>query len=165
MDYNTQRAPGFYMEQLEHTPYHKERVAYFRWMYNKDPGHQYAKLGPLPPRAETDPECPCPKDLNGETGIPGSTQSLWRDGVPMPVDPSVFAPPKPAPTTAFAPNGIAPTPSGQNIPTPQTSPQSPAPQLPLQNDPGIYDLPTAPVYGPSATDWGGFRVINHGPAR
>jgi hypothetical protein len=166
------------MEQVEHMPYHKERVAYFRWMYNKDPGHQYAKLGPLPPRAEVDPDCPCPADLQGQKGVPGSTESLWRDGVPMPVDPSVFAPQKPAPPTGFAPQSSGAAPQGPSVTqqTPVAAPSSggqagdvpptlpqlqlPLPPLPpLPSDTEPLNTPVPPTYGPTAQDWGDFRVM------
>jgi len=184
MDYNTQRAPAFYMEEVEHLPYHKERVAYFRWMYNKDPGHQYAKLGPLPPRPEVDPDCPCPKDVEGMKGIPGTTESLWRDGVPQPVDESVFAPPTPPPPTGFAPLPADAQPPRTTIPSvPVTAPTAPnganssayAPRAPVQQQPAPVPPPKTlntapadpivpPAYGPSAQPWGNFRVIGNQPA-
>ncbi len=49
-DYNTLRAPAFYLEQEDHLPYPAPQVGYYRWMYDKDPGHQLACLGPIPPR-------------------------------------------------------------------------------------------------------------------
>ena len=49
-DYNTLRCPAFYLEQEDHLPYPAAQVGYYRWMYDKDPGHQLACLGPIPPR-------------------------------------------------------------------------------------------------------------------
>ena len=44
-DYNTLMVPALYLEQDDHLPYPATQVGYYRWMYDKDPGHQYACLG------------------------------------------------------------------------------------------------------------------------
>lgn len=153
-DCDTYCGPALCLEQVDHLPYHKERVGYFRWMYNKDPGHQYAKLGPLPPRQCCDPDCPTTCDIQGQGGggIPGSTDFLWKSGTPQPVDPSVFLPPTPPPE-GFAPlngsPGQAPTATSGSRPVsaPNVAP-APSLKLPAGNQPE----------GPTAQRWGGFKV-------
>ncbi|MGE3314555.1 MAG: hypothetical protein AB7O26_05515 [Planctomycetaceae bacterium] len=156
MDWDTYCGTAYCMETIDHLPYHKERIGYFRWQYNKDPGHQYAKLGPLPPRPECDPDCPCIQDIQGQGGggIPRSTDSLWQPGVPQPVDESVFLPPVPPPQ-GFAPQ--TPTPALAQPPG-ATSGSRPA-SAPNVVPPPSLKLPAdspSPYYGPTAQRWGGF---------
>lgn len=158
MDWDTYYGTAYCMETIDHLPYHKERVGYFRWQYNKDPGHQYAKLGPLPPRPECDPDCPCIQDIQGQGGggIPRSTDSLWQPGVPQPVDASVFLPPQPPPQ-GFAPQNTVTAPAQPPGATSGSRPASapnvvPPPSLKLPAD------PSSQYYGPTAQRWGGFNV-------
>lgn len=158
---NLYYGPSLNFEMVDHLPYHKERVGYYRWMYNKDPGHQYSKLGIMPPRPECDPDCPCIQDVQGQGGggIPGSTDSLWLGGVPRPVDPIVFEPPQPPPE-GFAPQAPAPaTPPGSNSGTrPASTPNVvPPPSLKLPDA-----NPNSPA-GPTAQGWGNFKVSGNQP--
>lgn len=78
-DFNTLHEPALFWEQVDHLPYDKRRVGQFRWMYGKDPGHQYDKLKFDPPLPDEPVEIPEP------VGLPLSPQSLWRDGTPEPI--------------------------------------------------------------------------------
>lgn len=91
-DYNTLRAPAFYLEQDDHLPYPAPQVGYYRWMYDKDPGHQLACLGPIPPR--TCPPCdhvppgndPFEYEVYFPTAIPHQSDQLWANKLPEPIN-------------------------------------------------------------------------------
>jgi hypothetical protein len=92
LDYNTLRYPAIYLEQEDHLPYPAAQVAYYRWMYDKDPGHQLACLGPIPPR--TCPSCdpvppgndPFEYEVYFPAGIPKQSDQLWGNKLPEPVN-------------------------------------------------------------------------------
>ena len=91
-DYNTLRCPAFYLEQEDHLPYPAPQVGYYRWMYDKDPGHQLACLGPIPPRTCA----PCDRVPAGNdpfeyevyfpTAIPRQSDQLWGNKLPEPIN-------------------------------------------------------------------------------
>lgn len=91
-DYNTLRSPAFYLEQEDHLPYPAAQVAYYRWMYDKDPGHQLACLGPIPPR--TCPNCnpvppgnePFEYEVNFPAAVPRQNDQLWGNKLPEPIN-------------------------------------------------------------------------------
>ena len=91
-DYNTLRAPALYLEQDDHLPYPATQVGYYRWMYDKDPGHQFACLGAIPPR--TCPNCdpvppgdqPFEYQVYFPSGIPRPSDELWGNKLPEPVN-------------------------------------------------------------------------------
>jgi hypothetical protein len=91
-DYNTLQAPAFYLEQEDHLPYPATQVAYYRWMYDKDPGHQLACLGVIPPR--TCPNCdpippgndPFEYEVVFPAGIPRQNDELWGNKLPEPIN-------------------------------------------------------------------------------
>jgi hypothetical protein len=94
LDYNTLRFPGLYFEQIDHLPYPQAQVGYYRWMYDKDPGHQLAALGPVPTPAckGCDPSCvpngdaPFEYQVPHPAGIPGQTETLWGTKLPEPIN-------------------------------------------------------------------------------
>jgi hypothetical protein len=92
VDYNTLRAPAFYVEQDDHLPYPATQVGYYRWMYDKDPGHQLACLGPIPPPTcrKCDPvpagEDPFEYEVYFPTGVPRPSDQLWGSKLPEPVN-------------------------------------------------------------------------------
>ena len=91
-DYNTLRCPAFYLEQEDHLPYPAAQVGYYRWMYDKDPGHQLACLGPIPPK--TCPNCdpvppgnePFEYEVYFPTGVPRQSDQLWGNRLPEPIN-------------------------------------------------------------------------------
>jgi hypothetical protein len=91
-DYNTLRAPALYLEQNDHLPYPATQVGYYRWMYDKDPGHQYACLGVIPPR--TCPNCdpvppgeqPFEYQVYFPAGVPRPSDELWGNKLPEPIN-------------------------------------------------------------------------------
>jgi hypothetical protein len=91
-DYNTLRAPAFYLEQDDHLPYPAFQVGYYRWMYDKDPGHQLACLGPIPPRTCPPSDRVPPGDDPFEyevyfpTAIPRESDQLWGNKLPEPIN-------------------------------------------------------------------------------
>ncbi len=91
-DYNTLRCPAFYLEQEDHLPYPAAQVGYYRWMYDKDPGHQLACLGPIPPRTcrTCDPVPPGDEPFEYEvcfpTGVPRQSDQLWGNRLPEPIN-------------------------------------------------------------------------------
>jgi hypothetical protein len=91
-DYNTFRAPALSFEQVDHLPYPAAQVGYYRWMYDKDPGHQLAALGTVTPPVHVVPQCVPP---NGDpfeyqvafpTAIPYPTDPLWGKDLPEPIN-------------------------------------------------------------------------------
>jgi hypothetical protein len=125
-DYNTFRAPSLSFEQVDHLPYPAAQVGYYRWMYDKDPGHQLAALGPVTPPACVVPQCVPPGDNPFEyqvafpNAIPYQTDPLWAEGQPEPIN----------------------VPRGQ----PGDAPNSKEPQ------PGLLTVPMAPVLPPGGGD-------------
>jgi hypothetical protein len=91
-DYNTFRAPALSFEQVDHLPYPAAQVGYYKWMYDKDPGHQLAALGPVTAPACVVPQCVPPGNDPFEyqvafpTGVPNHTDSLWAEGQPEPIN-------------------------------------------------------------------------------
>ena len=91
-DYNTLRAPAFYLEQEDHLPYPAAQVGYYRWMYDKDPGHQLACLGQIPPR--TCPPCdrvpagnePFEYEVYFPTALPRQSDQIWGNKLPEPIN-------------------------------------------------------------------------------
>jgi hypothetical protein len=110
-DYNTLRAPAFYLEQEDHLPYPAPQVGYYRWMYDKDPGHQLACLGPIPPRTCA----PCDRVPAGNepfeyevyfpTAIPRQSDQLWGNKLPEPIN--VPGGPNPSAQSNGAGGGLA----------------------------------------------------------
>jgi len=137
IDYNTLRNPAMYVEQVDHLPYPAPQVGYYRWMYDKDPGHQLACLGNFPP-----PQCktcdPLAMPPAGEpfeyqvlypTGMPGPTDRLWSEKLPEPINLS----------SATAPGEMASSPG----PSPPSGRPSMSEAIP------ILPPPSAPVNGPN----------------
>jgi len=91
-DYNTLMAPALYLEQDDHLPYPATQVGYYRWMYDKDPGHQYACLGVIPPRtcANCDPVPPGDQPFEYQVyfpaGVPRPSDDLWGNKLPEPIN-------------------------------------------------------------------------------
>jgi hypothetical protein len=129
-DYNTFRAPALSLEQFDHLPYPAAQVGYYRWMYDKDPGHQLAALGPVTPPTCVVPQCvptgdnPFEYQVEFPTAIPLQTDSLWGEGQPEPIN----------------------VPRGQPGDTPgMSSPKGNA-------QPGTLTVPMAPVLPPASGD-------------
>jgi hypothetical protein len=91
-DYNTFRAPALSFEQFDHLPYPAAQVGYYRWMYDKDPGHQLACLGPVPQPTCVAPQCvppdgdPFEYQVAFPGAIPTHTDPLWGPGTPEPIN-------------------------------------------------------------------------------
>jgi hypothetical protein len=91
-DYNTLQYPALYLEQEDHLPYPAAQVAHYRWMYDKDPGHQLACLGTIPPRVcpNCDPIPPGNEPFEYEVvfpaGIPRQNDQLWGNKLPEPIN-------------------------------------------------------------------------------
>ncbi len=122
-DYNTLRAPALYVEQVDHLPYTAPKVGYYRWMYDKDPGHQMACLGPVRPPVcrNCDPQAVPPGDepFAYEVSFPGAvprpSDQLWGTKLPEPINV--------AGTPAATNSSLLPSPTG------------PPPSRPLPNGP------------------------------
>ena len=129
-DYNTFRAPALSLEQFDHLPYPAAQVGYYRWMYDKDPGHQLAALGPVTPPARVVPQCvpagdnPFEYQVAFPSAIPLQTETLWGEGQPEPIN----------------------VPRGQPGDTPGVNP------LKGNDQPGTLTVPMAPVLPPTARD-------------
>jgi hypothetical protein len=130
-DYNSFREPAITLSQFDHLPYPAPQVGYYRWMYDKDPGHQLACLGPVTPPACVVPQCVPP---NGDPfeyqvafpgAIPNQTDPLWGPGTPEPIN----VPRGPGDAPSFDPSTGKP---------------------PAQ--PELLTVPMAPVPPPSQTD-------------
>ncbi len=84
--------PALYLEQNDHLPYPATQVGYYRWMYDKDPGHQYACLGVVPPRtcANCDPVPPGDQPFEYQVyfpaGVPRPSDELWGNKLPEPIN-------------------------------------------------------------------------------
>jgi hypothetical protein len=130
-DYNTFRAPALSFEQFDHLPYPASQVGYYRWMYDKDPGHQLAALGPVTPPVGVVPQCVPAGDTPFEyqvafpNAIPLQTDPLWAEGQPEPI----------------------------NVPQGQPA-DGPKPGVPTgkESQPGLLTVPMAPVLPPSGGD-------------
>jgi hypothetical protein len=91
-DYNSFRAPALSFEQFDHLPYPPAQVGYYRWMYDKDPGHQLAALGPVTAPPVVVPQCvpsgdnPFEYQVAFPSAIPRETDSLWGEGQPEPIN-------------------------------------------------------------------------------
>lgn len=130
-DYNSFREPSLSFTQFDHLPYPPAQVGYYRWMYDKDPGHQLAALGPVPQPTCVVPQCvpagdnPFEYQVQFPNAIPNQTDSLWGDNLPEPIN-TLRTPP---------PEG-----SKSNGPTGKEPP------------PGMLTVPMAPVLPPSTGD-------------
>ena len=157
-DYNTLRCPAFYLEQEDHLPYPAAQVGYYRWMYDKDPGHQLACLGPIPPRTcgPCDPVPPRDEPFEYEvlfpTAIPRHSDQLWGSKLPEPINT------QPTPTLADGPPGLEAAPSNSrpglvpilpplsrpiNPPPPNALTVPPPPAAGAELDTGRRDRPPA----------------------
>jgi hypothetical protein len=135
IDYNSYLAPSVSLEQDDHLPYPAPQVGYYRWMYDKDPGHQLAALGPVTPPtcnncgpAVPPPGQPFEYQVLFPAGVPGETNDLWNAQLPEPIN---------------APHGPAPGPSPG---VPGTPPQN-GPMMPAESVPILPQAPP-PVNGP-----------------
>lgn len=121
VDYNTWFAPAITFEQVDHLPYPAPQVGYYRWMYDKDPGHQLAALGPVPPPTCCVPQVVPPGDnpfeyqVDFPNAIPYQTDGLWGPGQPEPINVSQ--------TPADTPSGTPP--AGRTSPPMMTVPMAP----------------------------------------
>jgi hypothetical protein len=148
-DYNTLRAPALYLEQDDHLPYPATQVGYYRWMYDKDPGHQYACLGAIPPR--TCPTCdpvppgdqPFEYQVYFPAGVPRPSDELWGNKLPEPVN-------MPAPAHVELRPNLSP-PAGSVPPTNPFAPTLPPPPSPI-HEPGASSEPPIPDGGESPDD-------------
>jgi hypothetical protein len=92
VDYNSFLAPSISFEQVDHLPYWAPQVGYYRWMYDKDPGHQLAALGPVTPPANCVPQIVPPGDnpfeyqVDFPNAIPHQTDPLWGENQPEPIN-------------------------------------------------------------------------------
>ena len=125
LDYNTLDCPAIYVEQVDHLPYPAGQVGYYRWMYDKDPGHQLAGLNPPVVKAAPAPAMPGPDEPFGyqilyPAGVPNQTDQLWSTKTPEPVN---------LPKGAFGDLWTAPKTEGPNLAPPATS-TGPSPILP-----------------------------------
>jgi hypothetical protein len=187
-DYNTLMAPALYLEQDDHLPYPATQVGYYRWMYDKDPGHQYACLGVIPPRtcANCDPVPPGDQPFEYQVyfpaGVPRPSDDLWGNKLPEPIN--VSAP-------MHAESHLGPSgPLGNSPPLPpgsDTDLQTPAaPPVPHAGEPKdearvpnkparlpSFDLPApqpkplddnpAPLIGPAAQQGPNLRLTTGQP--
>jgi hypothetical protein len=165
-DYNSFREPALSFEQVDHLPYCAPQVGYYRWMYDKDPGHQLAALGPVVPPTPVVPQCvptgdnPFEYQVEFPTGIPAQTDTLWGEKQPepinvareLPIDGPKFGPPSAketqpptltvpmapvlAPPANRRPNSMSPPPSKTTL---QPSPEPPGAPLP-----GLESAPPPP---------------------
>jgi hypothetical protein len=133
VDYNTWFAPAITFEQVDHLPYPAPQVGYYRWMYDRDPGHQLAALGPVPQPACCVPQVVPPGDNPFEyqvefpNAISYQTDGLWGPGQPEPIN-VTQAP-------GDAPNGTPP--AGKTSPPLMTVPMAPvSPQTDGDGAPG-----------------------------
>jgi hypothetical protein len=138
-DYNTLRAPGLYLEQDDHLPYPATQVGYYRWMYDKDPGHQFACLGVIPPRtcANCDPVPPGDQPFEYEVffpaGVPRPSDELWGNKLPEPIN-------VPAPMHADSHQNLG-VPLGSSLPTKIPEPMLPPPPDPAHKPTAIGGMP------------------------
>lgn len=141
VDYNTLMAPGLYLEQDDHLPYPATQVGYYRWMYDKDPGHQYACLGVVPPRtcAKCDPVPPGDQPFEYEVyfpaGVPRPSDELWGNKLPEPIN-------VPAAVRPDSPQSLSP-PLGGSPPINSALPHLPPPPGPV-HDPNAMSGPAVP---------------------
>jgi len=145
-DYNTFREPSLTFEAVDHLPYPAPQVGYYRWMYDKDPGHQLAALGPVPPPVCVVPQIVPPGDNPFEyqvafpNAIPNQTDPLWAEGLPEPINVQLPEPGKAS--NASKPMGKEPPPGMLTVPM--------APVLP----PAGGDKRTAPAAAPNSPNRG-----------
>jgi hypothetical protein len=191
-DYNTLRAPALYFEQVDHLPYHAAHVGYFRWMYDRDPGHQLACLGPPPPPVCCEDPAVPPGDqpfdfqVPHSSGIPGNTETLWGSKLPEAINVS----PRPGDEAGAGTSPSSGRPQTEKLvpilpPAPtqvnerqQKAPQA-APARPVQKRPAplpTFDAPpplprsqpldedSPPVLGPDAGAESGLRLTTQGAA-
>ncbi len=91
-DYNSFLTPSVSFGQIDHLPYWAPQVGYYRWMYDKDPGHQLAALGPVTPPANCVPQIVPPGDnpfdyqVDFPNAIPRQTDPLWGENQPEPIN-------------------------------------------------------------------------------
>ncbi len=140
VDYNSLRACALYLEQDDHLPYTAPKVGYYRWMYDKDPGHQLACLGAIPPVPDDKRNAPpMPEDdqpmgyqVLFPSALPHETDHLWGSKLPEPIN------------VPLGP-GIseAPAPPGGALPAIRSPGSSPPPILPPS--PSSVNEPPPPV--------------------
>jgi hypothetical protein len=185
VDYNSWFAPAITFEQEDHLPYPAPQVGYYRWMYDKDPGHQLAALGPVPQPACCVPQVVPPGDNPFEyqvefpNAISYQTDGLWGPGQPEPInvsqapgDASNGAPPAgktppPLMTVPTAPllpqtdGGPSPPPGAYEPARSLRAPiMQPTPTLPGQGQPGSV-LPGSTLPGSTLP---GAPIPGFGPA-
>jgi len=183
-DYNSFREPALAFEQFDHLPYPPAQVGYYRWMYDKDPGHQLAALGPVTAPPVVVPQCvpsgdnPFEYQVAFPSAIPRETDSLWSEGQPEPINALRVQPgeaSKPSPPTGkesqlltvpMAPvlPPAAPKPAQQNRST-QPPPGVPLPgfeSAPPPPRPVDEDVP--PILGPSSQENPNVRLTTGSPA-
>jgi hypothetical protein len=190
-DYNTLRCPAFYLEQEDHLPYPAAKVGYYRWMYDKDPGHQMACLGPIPPKAcrTCDPVPPGNEPFEYEvlfpSGVPRQSDQLWGNKLPEPINvpggpslseaPHANGPPPKVPVPVLPP---VPRPvdepkasGGQQAPAadsadgsrlPKTPSRLPSFDLPAPQPKPIDENPS-PLIGPAAQQGPSLRLTTDQP--
>jgi hypothetical protein len=143
-DYNTLLAPGLYLERDDHLPYPATQVGYYRWMYDKDPGHQYACLGVVPPRtcANCDPVPPGDQPFEYQVLFPGGaprpSDELWGNKLPEPIN-------IPGTARAESPQNLS-APLGTFPPTGSARSPLPPPPEP-DHDPNVISTPPIPDAG------------------
>jgi hypothetical protein len=144
-DYNSFLEPALSFQQVDHLPYPAAQVGYYRWMYDKDPGHQLAALGPVSPPTCVVPQCvpsgdnPFEYQVAFPNAIPYQTDSLWGENLPEPIN-TPHGPPPDGPNVG--PNGKELSPGMLTVPM--------APVLP----PSSGDKPADPSRGPVPTGRG-----------
>jgi hypothetical protein len=188
-DYNSFRAPALSFEQEDHLPYRAAQVGYYRWMYDKDPGHQLAALGPVCPPVTVVPQCvpagdnPFEYQVAFPTAIPSPTDSLWTDGQPEPINvpqagdgatgKSSNNKEQPGVLTVPLPPVLPPTLRGQPLPDPTLAPPSrstkepPGPLLPrfdsIPAPPRPIDEDVPPMQGPASQENPSVRLTTGSP--
>jgi hypothetical protein len=191
-DYNSFGAPALSFEQVDHLPYPAAQVGYYRWMYDKDPGHQLAALGPVTPPACVVPQCvpagdnPFEYQVAFPNAIPYQTDTLWGETLPEPINtphgppldgPSANGPGKePPPGMLTVPMAPVLPPAAGNKPTdparpaPSSRPSIEAPGAPLPGfewsppPPRPVDEDAAPMLGPASQADPNLRLTTGSPA-
>jgi hypothetical protein len=191
-DYNSFRAPALAFEQEDHLPYRAAQVGYYRWMYDKDPGHQLAALGPVTPPPTVVPQCVPPGDnpfdyqVAFPAAIPTPTDSLWAEGQPEPINVPRTLPGDAASrtkelggalTVPLAPVLPPPTSDKRAVPEPSSSPSGrggkastdmPGPLFPRFDaappPPRPIDEDVPPMQGPASQENPNVRLTTGTPA-
>jgi hypothetical protein len=155
IDYNSYLAPSISFEQDDHLPYPPAQVGYYRWMYDKDPGHQLAALGPVSPPAcdHCGPAVPPPGQpyeyqVLFPAGVPGETGGLWNSQLPQPINVPPGAASSEMPGSSAWPQNSRlapsePAPIVPPIPAPVNEPPLSNPRQPPPAGTGGYVTPPA----------------------